>query len=101
MMSHFDINYTNYDVDVHKCKTSEKKDGWSRKASWIPSHAPESARNAQAECTLPMNPEGLEARGNVGKPRRPKRDNIFTAVVQYKYGNFSQILPLPVNKGCM
>ena len=86
----------------HKLKTSEKKDRWSRKATtWIPNHAPESARNIQAEYALKINPEGLEARGKFGKPRRPKRDNVFTAVVQYKYGNFSQILPLPVNKGCM
>ncbi len=28
-----------------------------------------------------VNPEGFEARGNVGRPKRPKRNNAFTAEV--------------------
>ena len=33
-----------------------------------------------------IDPEGLQSRGDVGRPKRLKRDNVFTAQVNYING---------------
>jgi transposase len=38
-------------------------------------------RNLVYDVMTEINPEGPEARGNVGKPRRPKRNHVFIAEV--------------------
>ena len=45
-------------------------------------------RNLVYNVMTEVNPEGLEARGNVGRPRRPKRDNCL-----HGRGKYSETVP--------
>ena len=83
-MSHFDIKYTNYDVDVAQVEEAVRKeiDGPGRLLGYRAMHKKvreihqlNVPRNLVYNVMTEVNPEGLEARGNVGRPRRPKRDN--------------------------
>ena len=90
MMSYFDIKYTNYEVDVAQVEDAVRKetDGPGRLLGYRAMHKKvreihklNVPRNLVYDVMTEINPEGLEARGNVGKPRRPKRNHVFIAEV--------------------
>ena len=90
VMSNFDIKYTNYDVDVAEVEEAVRKemDGPGRLLGYRAMHRKvreihklNVPRSLVYNVMTEINPEGLGAKGNVGKPRRHKRDNVFTAEV--------------------
>ena len=118
-MSHFDIKYTNYDVDVAQVEEAVRKeiDGPGRLLGYRAMHKKvreihqlNVPRTLVYNVMTEVNPEGLEARGNVGRPRRPKRGNVFTAEVNIQklclrnmnIGSLvDQVFQLLANKDCV
>lgn len=92
-MNHFDIKYINYEVDVGEVEDTVRKemDGPGRLLGYRALH--KKLREVH-ELNVPrslvyammkqVNPEGLEERGNVGRSKRPKRNNVFAAEVLFE-----------------
>ena len=90
MRSFFDIKYTNYGVDVAQVEEAVRKemDGPGRLLGYRAMHKKvreihklDVPRQLVYDVMTEIDPEGLKARGNVGRPKRPKRNKTFTAEV--------------------
>ncbi len=86
----FDIRYVDYDTgvdEVQKAVEAEMK-GPGRLLGYRAlhkkvreSHELKVPRNLVYDVLADVNPEGLEARGGVGKPKRPERNKAFVSGV--------------------
>ena len=93
-LNHFGIPYTNYSVDVDQVKEAVEKEmkGPGRLLGYRSLHKKvrevhglNVPRNLVYDIMADVNPEGLEERGGVGMPKRPKRTRAFTSNVNKKY----------------
>ena len=50
-------------------------------------------RNLVYDVMADINPEGLEARGGVGQPKRPKRNQAFLANVSSVHSGHLRLIP--------
>ena len=84
------IRYTDYSVDLDEVKGAVEKEMKSpgsllgyrslhKKVREV--HGPNVPRNLVYDVMADVNPEGLEERGGVGMPKRPKRTGAFTSNV--------------------
>ena len=86
----FEIKYINYNIDVDEIKQAVgiefqgpgKLLGYCAPHQKIPElHRFNVPRNLVYDVMADINPEGLEACGGVGQPKRPKRNQVFLASV--------------------
>ncbi len=91
MMSFFGIKYTDYDVDVDEVESAVRQEmagpgnllGYRSLHKKIrETHKLNVPRSLVYAMMQKVDPEGLQSRGDVGRPKRPKRDNVFSAQVK-------------------
>ena len=89
-LQYFDIKFTDYDVDVEEIKTAVREEiegagqllGYQSMQQKIREiHGLHVPRDLVYAAMSDVAPEGLEARGGVGQPKRRRRTNVFVAGV--------------------
>ena len=102
-LHHFGIRYTDYSVDLDEVKGAVEKEmkgpgsllGYRSSHKKVREvHGLNVPRNLVYDVMADVNPEGLEERGGVGMPKRPKRTGAFTSNVMYR-SNRSFNMPPP------
>ncbi|XP_020908948.1 uncharacterized protein LOC110246907 [Exaiptasia diaphana] len=87
-LSFFEIKYSDYDVDVNELKEVVKTEmegpgnllGYRALQQKIREvHGLNVPRDLVYAMMMEVNPEGLKERGGVGKPKRARRDKVFTS----------------------
>ena len=87
LLHHFEIIYTEYSVDLDEVKGAVEREmkgpgsllgyrSLHKKGQEV--HGINVPRNVVYDVMADVNPEGLEHRGGVGMPKRPKRTGAFT-----------------------
>ena len=91
-MNYFGIKYINDNVDVGEVETAVRQElagpgkllGYRSLHKKIrETHNLNVPRSLVYAMMQEVDPEGLQSRGDVGRPKRPKRDNVFTAQVKH------------------
>ena len=89
-LHHFEIIYTEYSVDLDEVKGAVEREmkgpgsllgyrSLHKKVREV--HVINVPRNVVYDVMADVNPEGLEQRGGVGMPKRPRRTGAFTSNV--------------------
>lgn len=89
-LQYFNINYTDYDFDLEDVKRAVNKElegpgkllgyrAMQQKVREV--HGLNAPRDLVYAVMGEADPKGLEARGGVGKPKRPRRTNAFVSGV--------------------
>ena len=90
LLHHFEIIYTDYSVDLDEVKGAVEREmkgpgsllgyrSLHKKVREV--HGINVPRNVVYDVMADVNPEGLEQRGGVGMPKRPRRTGAFTSNV--------------------
>lgn len=90
LLHHFEIIYTEYSVDLDEVKGAVEREmkgpgsllgyrSLHKKVREV--HGINVPRNVVYDVMADVNPEGLEQRGGVGMPKRPRRTGAFTSNV--------------------
>ena len=89
-LQYFDIKYTDYDVDLEDVKQAVKAElegpgkllGYRAMQQKIREvHGLNASRDVVYAVMGEADPKGLEARGGIGKPKRPRRTKAFVSGV--------------------
>ena len=89
-LQHFGIKYTDYDIELEDVKKAVKKEldgpgvllgyrAMQQKVREV--HGLNVSRDLVYAVMGEADPEGLKSRGGVGKPKRPRRTNVFVSGV--------------------
>ena len=91
-MNYFGIKYINDNVDVDEVETAVRQElagpgkllGYrSLHKKICETHNLNVPRSLVYAMMQEVDPEGPQSRGDVGRPKRPKRDNVLTAQVKH------------------